>query len=348
MTVLTLSSIAVTTPMGQQVYEEELASRAAATLGPAWEVRRAIVRTLRSPLGGTVRLPARTLDAAGAATRRAAGRFAYRGSDLVHRMDLRLPPAWGPEILTVHDAVSWRFPDEARPPRASVEEARRAVMIVAPSAFSANELQRVLGVEEITVIHNGVSPDFFEAREIPDAELLHRLGLRRPFVVHVGGSTLRKNLAGLAAAWPTVHAQRPDVTLALIGPPDARRDGLFGGLAGVLQLGRVDDDTMRSVVASAAATVVPSLYEGFGLPALESMAASTPVVAANRASLPEVCGDSAILVEPTGPGLADGLLDALAGGTDVASMIQRGRLRATAFTWEASALHHAALWRATV
>ena len=104
-------------------------------------------------------------------------------------------------------------------------------------------------------------------------------------------------------------------------------------------------DDLLAVMAAAAAIVVPSVYEGFGIPALEGMAVGVPVVASARASLPEVCADGALLVEPTVAGLADGLDKALQGGPELDAMVQRGRARAKEFTWEASAAAHADVWR---
>jgi glycosyltransferase involved in cell wall biosynthesis len=98
-------------------------------------------------------------------------------------------------------------------------------------------------------------------------------------------------------------------------------------------------------MAAAVAVVVPSIYEGFGLPAIEAMAVGVPVVATARSSLPEVCGDAAYLVEPDGLGLAEGLVAAIDGGAETRAMVDRGRLRARDFTWEASAAAHAKLWR---
>jgi glycosyltransferase involved in cell wall biosynthesis len=331
--------------MGQQVYEEEIAARAAGALGHAWKVHRAVVRTLRAPIDGNVRLPGHVLYSGAEPWRRLAGMAAYRHRGLVHRMDLRLPPAQGREILTIQDAVSWRFPDEARPPEAAAGEALRSLKVICPSEFSANEIGTLLGARNISVIPLGVNPAFFSAQKLSD-EHLRSLGLRTPFVLHAGGSSLRKNLSGLADAWSLLSARQADLTLALLGPRSDRKEQLFASLPGVAMLGRLDDATARSVMATASAVVVPSLYEGFGLPALEAMAAGVPVVAADRASLPEVCGDAALLVAPTGADLAEGLAAVLQGGPDIAAMVVRGRSRASEFTWDICAERHADLWRA--
>jgi glycosyltransferase involved in cell wall biosynthesis len=344
---LTMATMAVSQPMGQQVYERELAQRAPAELGPEWEVTPMVVRSLRSPLPGTVRLPSALLIGASPSVRRAAGRLIYHRGGLVHRMDLRLPPAPRPEVLTVHDVVPLRFPDEGTLPRDAVSAAQRAVVVICPSQFAADEVASQLGVLAPVAIHNGVDQRFFGSTPLSSDEL-EALGIRTPFVVHAGGCTERKNLAGLADAWPRVRSSRPDATLVLIGPPDDRRDRLFAPLAGSVRVGRVDDRTLRGLMSAAGAVVVPSTYEGFGLPALEAMAVGVPVVASARSSLPEVCGDAAYLVEPDGVGLADGMIAALAGGPDTGDLVARGRLRAKMFTWEASAAAHAAVWRSWV
>lgn len=341
---LALATVASGQPMGQQVYERELVGRASAELGPQWSVHEVVVRSLRSPLPGTARLPARLLDDASPALRRAVGRFIYRNQDLVHRLDLRLPPAPGPEVLTVLDVAPLRFPDEGRLPADAASSARRAAVVVCPSQFAADEVASALGISMPIVVHNGVDERFFGATPLSE-DALAGLGIRHPFVLHAGGCTQRKNLAGLAGAWPLLRSNRPDTMLVLAGPEDRRRDQLFGALPGTVRVGRVDDATLLGLMAAAGAVVVPSIYEGFGLPALEGMAMGVPVVAAARGSLPEVCGDAALLVEPDARGLAEGMEAALAGGAATAAMIERGRRRARSFTWEASTASHAELWR---
>ena len=135
------------------------------------------------------------------------------------------------------------------------------------------------------------------------------------------------------------------MTLVLAGPPHPRRTELFASLPGVRLVGRVADEVLPRLYAAASVVVVPSLVEGFGLPALEGMATGVPVVAADRSSLPEVVGDGGLLVDPTGAGIAAGVLDVLAGGAEVEAMARRGFERSRRFTWEASAEGHARVWR---
>lgn len=346
---LVIATSASDTPMGAQHYQEAIAERAAPSLGRVsdqqWRVDRLIARSLRSHLPGTHRLPMGRLRHAGLRERTAMGRIVYPRGALVHRMDLNLPPAPGPQVITLHDVVAWRYPDEERPARAAAEELRRADVVVCVSQFTAQEAAEMLGLRNTVVVPNGVDDRFLQAQPLSSVGL-EQMGIRPPFVLYAGGSAERKNLSGLAGAWGLLSTQFPDTELVLAGPRSAARDNLFRGLSRVNHLGRVGDDELPGIMAAATAVVVPSLYEGFGLPALEALAVGTPLVCAETSSLPEVVGDCAVLVEPTPAGLAGGLEAVLDDPREMTATVARGRKRAAQFTWEASADSHARVWDA--
>lgn len=340
---LILATTATDNPMGAQRYESELINGVPRTRAD-WAVRHVVSRSMRSPLAGDRRLPISWLTTANAASRGIAGAIFFPDRRaILHRMDLVIPPGQGLNTVTIHDTVSWRFPDESPPVAAAAEEARRADAVICVSAFSANEAQSMLGVSNPVVVYNGVDNKYFGADPLT-ATQRRELRLDGPYVLHAGGAAERKNLAALAEAWPGIHRHRPDVTLALCGPEHPRRTDLFRGAPGVRLLGRQPEELMPSLVRSSAVIVVPSTYEGFGLPALEAMAAGVPVVAANRSALPEVVGNAGILVEPTAHGVREGVLDALALGRERAALVGLARARAAEFTWERCIAGHLAVW----
>lgn len=344
---LSIATVVTDTPMGAQVYQREVTSRAetalAAVSPQSWNVRELDVRSFRSPLTGNRRLPLGRVAAASPAVRRAIGRILYAGDAVSHRMTLELPPSPHIDVATLHDVVAWRFPDESAPVRAAAEELRRSAAVICVSAFTASEAVDLLGIRDPHVIPNGVDARYLDA-DLLDAAARRALGLEAPYVLHAGGAALRKNLAALAEAWPLVHRERPGLRLALAGPPHPQRTALFDGMPGVRLLGRLPDEQMPGLVAAAEAVVVPSLYEGFGLPVLEAMAAGVAVVAANASSLPEVAAGHAILVEPDAAAIAGGLLDATSDDPALGALVRGGRAHAAEFTWERSALAHARVW----
>ena len=337
---VTWASTAVSSPMGQQVYEAEIQAALTKAAEPSrWAFRRLTMRSLRSPLQADARYPAGPIANGPLWAAKAVGAILYRNSLLVHRFDLRLPPANGPEVVTVHDLAPLRFSDEGGLPRHAMASAQKARRVICSSEFAASEIKELLDTGNVTVIHCGLGEAYREPHRMGQASL-EKLGLEEPYIIHAGGATARKNLASLAAAWTQVSRQVPDLKLALCGPPDDRRTNLFRDLPRVRLLGRLETPVVASLMAGAVAVVVPSLYEGFGLPALEAMACGVPVVAANAGALPEVCADAAHLVDPSPEGLAEGLLRVLT-DDDLNTRLQRaGPIRASAFTWEEAARLH--------
>ena len=320
-------------PMGQGNADESLIQALLADPSPH-EIGHIDVVGRRSQAPGNRRLPLGRLQAAPWGVQLAVGTWTYRRSELVHRLDLGLPPAAMPEVLTVQDLAPLRFADEGRMPHTAARSIRRAAAVVCPSDFSAREVRSVFGREDVEVIPHGIDPAFLSGRGLSPAQR-RELGLSGRWIVHSGGATIRKNLQGLAAAWPSVRSVHPDVTLVLCGPPHPRRSELFGGLDGVRMLGKVPKRTLVGLVGSAAAVVVPSSYEGYGLPVLEAMASGVPVVTTTAASLPEVAGPGAVLVGIDGPALAAGICRALDGVDQ--PVLEEARDLARTRTWAVAA-----------
>jgi glycosyltransferase involved in cell wall biosynthesis len=275
----------------------------------------------------------------------ALGALAYRSRDLVHRLDLRLPPHPGKEVVTIHDLPLFHFPDEGRLPRSAAEGARRARLVICPSQFAANEVKHLLGVTRVEVIPYGLSAEYRDASPTEDAAL-KKLGIDGQFVLHAAGATARKNLTELASAWGRLVSKHDRLWLILAGPHDVRRNRAFAGLEHVVMPGKLPPSVIASLMARAALVVVPSVYEGFGLPALEGMACGAPVVAARAGALPEVCGDAALLVEPDAEGFHDGMLSLIRDDARAADFRRRGRERSRTFSWAAAARDHIAVYEA--
>jgi glycosyltransferase involved in cell wall biosynthesis len=329
--------------MGQELYEAQARAALRDLDAPDLSFDHVVVRSVRSHEAGDLRLPSGLLARAPGAVRLAVTHIAYPPHDLAHRWNVRLPAARR-DLVTIHDAAPLRYDDEGEVPPGLHALSQQTIGAICPSEFAAREAQEVLGVRRTWVANAGVERRFFDATPAPAASL-QRLGIDAPYVLHAQGATLRKNLLALAGAWPAVHAEHPDLLLVLTGPPDDRRTALFADLPGTRLVGRVDADLMPSLVAGALAVVVPSTYEGFGLPVLEAMAAGTPTVVANAASLPEVAGDAARLVEPDADSVAVGLLDVLSDSATAAELKRRGLLRAATFTWAATAQAHLRAYR---
>ncbi len=262
-----------------------------------------------------------------------------------------IPFAWtGRAVAVVHDLAFERHPAAyAGAQRMYLQmttrwAVSRSRLLIAVSESTRSDLVSLYGAkpDRIRVVPHGGG----EAPRVKpaSASVLGELGLTGDFVLQVGRVEARKNpLAALAAV-----ERVPGLVLAIAGPAaDSALAARLRTSGSCRVLGRVDDATLELLYSHAKAVVVPSLYEGFGLPVLEAMAHGQVVAAARTSSLPEVGGDSVMYVDDPGDAaaFASVLHQALAGGEARASLTKRAVARAREFTWDRCAEKTAAVVR---
>ncbi len=259
-----------------------------------------------------------------------------------HTLPLIFP---GRAIVTIHDLGYRHFP-EAHPPAqrryldwSTRHSARRADIVLCDSQATAADLRRFYGTApaKMRVVYPGLT-----APTVGDlAATRAKYDLPPRYFLHVGTLQPRKNIALLVAAFQRwqVTQVNGDCALVLAGA----RGWLFderwlGNCQNVRLLGYVDDADIGALYVGARALLFPALHEGFGFPALEAMHCGTPVLASDRASLPEVVGEAGMLLDPRDEDAWAAAMTRI--DTDEAlrrSLIARGRERASQFRWEEAA-----------
>jgi glycosyltransferase involved in cell wall biosynthesis len=235
----------------------------------------------------------------------------------------------GPCVATLHDASTFVLPGFGDDARASfLAAARTCVHLLTDSQFSAGQLSLVLDVppERLTVVPLGVAPP---RPASPPA--IDPTGFGR-FVLYVGGTEPRKDLATVLAAMRLLAERKPVLQFVHIGPPTFElppHDGVP-----VTQLGYVDENTLAAFYRACAAFIYASKYEGFGLPIIEAMNYGAPVVAARSSSLAEAGGDAAVYASPDDPrAFAAALARVLDDPAFAADLRERGHRQAATLTW---------------
>jgi glycosyltransferase involved in cell wall biosynthesis len=268
--------------------------------------------------------------------------MARSGPDLLFVPAHAIPFAWPGRMLTVvHDLAFERHPEAySSGERIYLQlstrwAAIRCPLLIAVSESTKSDLVSLYGVrpERVRVVPLGVAKP---AAEAAPASRLAELGLKGTFVLQVGRVEARKNQAAALAA----IEQMDGVMLAVAGPErDLALAAKLRASTKCRVLGRVDDATLELLYKRAGAIIVPSLYEGFGLPVLEAMARGKVVVAAKASSLPEVGGEAALYFHDAADASQVARVIEVALGDERlrARLSRAARARAAEFTWERSA-----------
>jgi glycosyltransferase involved in cell wall biosynthesis len=279
-------------------------------------------------------------------------------ADLLHIPHFSAPVRSSmPLVVTIHDVIPLVLPEyrasRAMRTRLAImsRTVKRARLILTPSQAAAEDISWTLGIPPSKI---RVTPEAAQARYVPAVDRgaakrdVEQLGIDGPYLFNVGGLDVRKNLPMLIEAFAVARSElQPGTKLVIAGGAHSFNQTVFPDLdpvveksglkSSVILTGRVSEDEKLRLYQAADLYVTPSIYEGFGLTALEAMACGVPTITANRTSLPEVVGDGGLLIEPTVPSLSKAITDVLTDDNLAASLRTRGLQRAKQFSWRRTA-----------
>lgn len=280
-----------------------------------------------------------------------------RYEHLFPRADLNLffnyivpPRIQGKIAVTVCDMTYLRFPETMN--RNNLERIRRDIdysierssRIITISEFVRQEIHELLhfSLDKIAVIPCAPS---LHNEAVPAGSVLQRYGIRRPYLLYVGTIEPRKNLARLLKAYERLKAEAGiPHQLVLVGGSGWNNEEIYSTAKGlscandVIFTGFVSAEEKNTLYKNAAAFVFPSIYEGFGISPLEAMHFGCPVITSDAASLPEVVGDAARLINPYDEtSIAEGIFSVINNDEYAQHLIRKGYQQEKKYTWDASA-----------
>ncbi|GAA5504907.1 glycosyltransferase family 1 protein [Novipirellula caenicola] len=242
-------------------------------------------------------------------------------------------------VVCIHDMIHTHFRQEASIAKTAYYRlfqrpvVRRSALTLTVSQYSRREIVEWYGIpeERVVVVGNGISESFTATGP--------RFSHPRPYILYVGNTRPHKNVECLLEAVKRLDpTTTPDLVMVCRPTAELKQWIFEAGLTDrTTILSGIDDTQLASVYRGAECLVFPSLYEGFGLPAVEAMACGCPTLLSDRTSLPEIGGDAAVYFDASS---ADELRDHLhrffSGAVDRDEMIKRGLDRATQFSWESA------------
>jgi glycosyltransferase involved in cell wall biosynthesis len=255
---------------------------------------------------------------------------------------------------TLYDLTPWILPESHTDAVVAAEKAaaagvlQRSAGIIAISENTKSDAVRILGLnpEKIRVIYPGVSKSYFEVAPAAIDQVRERLSFALPYFLFVGTIEPRKNVDRLLTAWQALpRAIRAGHQLVIAGMPGWHSSNTMRRLLQVAKedlnvryLNYVPERDMPALIAAAHALVYPSLYEGFGLPVAQAMAAGCPVITSNVSALPEITAGAAMLIEPRDETALTKAIASLAESPEQrACLREQGIRNAARYTWENSA-----------
>ncbi len=262
-----------------------------------------------------------------------------QGSPLLVNLANTAPLLYGNKLSTLHDIAFERFPENfswkfrTAYQLATPRTIRTSKKVLTVSEFSKQEICAVYNIapERVVVVPNAVSGEFSPQPH----------DVAEPYLLAVSSLNTQKNFHGLVDAFSLL--KQSSHKLYIVG--SLNKNFADPGLVKKIEtdsriklLGRVTDEELVRLYSGATAFVYPSFYEGFGLPPLEAQACDCPVIAANAASLPEVCGDSALYCSPYDVNDIAKQMDVLISSPQLAqSLREKGRANIQRYSWAASA-----------
>lgn len=247
-----------------------------------------------------------------------------------------------PQVLTIHDMylmerdLPWSRSPESLKAAAKWEKLTRQMVdrasrIVTVSDFTKSRIVELLGADpdQIHVIGNGIGRAYFE----PDLDVV--LPVSEPYILVVGGLTQRKNGGAVFAVAKVLEQMDPQLKIVVAGKCPSLYVNEAKHHPNLQLLGYVDDAILPAMMARSVALMFLSRYEGFGMPAVEAMAAGTPVIVSPYASLPEIVGDAGLIMDPDDEQAIASQIVTLArtpGSRD--RLIDKGKAWAKQFTWD--------------